>query len=114
MIPRHSGWGWRLVWACTVAAAAVTISTLLVLLFSTEASRGADVAAYVLGIPLLPGLGFVSVFWGSWQAFHQGPILALIPLSSFIINALLLFAIWEFVHRVRLRELAPDSTLHIS
>jgi hypothetical protein len=87
---------------------------LLVLLFSTKASRAADVATYALGIPLLPGLGFVSIFWGSWQAFHQGRILALIPMSSFVIDATLLFLIWEFVHGARLRELAPENTLHVS
>jgi hypothetical protein len=111
---RHTGWRWRLVWSGVLAAAAVTLSTLLVLAFSTEASMSGDIAAYAVGIPLLPGLGFVSVFWGSWQAFHQGRILALIPLSSGAIDTLFLFVVWEFFHGVRSRELAPDNSLHVN
>jgi hypothetical protein len=111
----HDGWRQRVLWSCVLAAVAIILSALFVALLGMgHPSRTADAVSWVVAVPLLPGVGIVSAFWGSWQAFHQPRILFLVPLFSFIADALLLLGIWEFVYRVRSRELAPDSKLHIN
>lgn len=111
----HSGWHWRLVWSSVLATAAVVWSMLLVLFLSARrSSQVASAITYVVGIPLLPGFAFVSAVWGSYRAFHQSRILLLIPLSSFVIDATLLFVAREFLHGARSRELASNSTLQIN
>ena len=111
----HGRWQWRLVWSSVLSAATVTSSLLLVLLLSSgHPSKATNVVTDIIGAPLLPGLGFVSVFWGSWQAFHQGRILSLIPLSSCVIDTALLFAMWEFIHGVRSRELVAKNALNVN
>jgi hypothetical protein len=111
----HDGWRQRFVWSCVLAAVAVVLTGLSVALLGLgHPSSTADAVSYVVATPLLPGLGIVSVFWGAWQAFHQPRVLLLIPLFSFMADALLLFGIWEFIHGVRSRELAPDNTVHIN
>jgi hypothetical protein len=111
----HDGWQQRLLWSCFLAAVAIILSGLFVMLLGLgHPSKAADAVSYVVAVPLLPGMGIVSVFWGSWQAFHQARILLLVPLFSFIADALLLLGIWEFIHGVRSRDLASDNTLHIN
>lgn len=109
----QEGWGWRLVWSCAAVAWTMVLSTLLVLLFSSgQPSKFGDTIEFIARIPLLPGLAVVSLFQGSWQMFHQARTLVLVPLSSFVIDAALLFLTWEFLRRVRSRELTSE-TLHI-
>ena len=104
----HNGWQLRVVWSCVLGTAVVMLSTLLFFfLASGHPSKAMNAASYVIGIPLLPGVGFVSVFWGSWQAFHQGQI-ALIPPVSIILDSLIIFGIWEFVHSRR----SPKADVH--
>jgi hypothetical protein len=111
----YDGWRQRLLWSCVLAAAAIVLSGLFVASLGLgRPSRAAEAISYVVAVPLLPGLGIVSVFWGSWQAFHQARILLLIPLFSFVADALVTFGVWEFARRVRSRDLSSDSTLHIN
>jgi hypothetical protein len=67
----------------------------------------------IVGIPLLPGVGFVSMFFGSWQAFHQGQI-ALVPPVSIVVDSLIIFAIWEFVYSRRAAKADAHTTLHLN
>ena len=111
----HDGWRQRVLWSCVLAAVAIILSAVFVALLGMgHPSRTADAVSWVVAVPLLPGVGIVSVFWGSWQAFHQPRILLLVPLFSFIADVLLSFGIWEFIHGVRSRELSADNTLHIN
>jgi hypothetical protein len=110
----HNGWRLRVVWSCVFGTAAVVLSTLLLFLFAAgHPSKLMDAASYVIGIPLLPGVGFVSVFWGSWQAFHQGQI-ALVPPVSIVVDSLITFVIWEFVHSRRSRKADAHATLNLN
>lgn len=108
----HGGWPVRLIWSSVLATAVVVLSALFFLLFvSGRPSSAMNAASYVIGAPLLPGLGFVSLFWGSWQAFHQGQI-AFVPLFSIIVDSAITFAIREFVHPARSEK--PDSHITLN
>jgi hypothetical protein len=61
---------------------------------------------------LLPGVSLVSIFFGSWQAFHQGQI-ALVPPVSIVVDSLIIFVIWEFVHGRRSPKADVHTTLHL-
>jgi len=111
----HDGWPLRLAFCFAGGATVVVFSALTLLLLTLQHPPTAlHRLFYVVIIPLLPGMGVVSTIWGSWRAIHQGRILFLVPLFSFIINTVLLFVIWEFFHIARARELASDSKLHIN
>jgi|SRR5580658_928604 hypothetical protein len=110
----HSGWQQRIVWSCVLGTAAVVFCTLF--FFFIEAghpSKAMDAVSYVIGIPLLPGVGFVSVFWGSWQAVHQGQI-ALVPPVSVVVDSLIIFVIWEFAHHRRSPRADVRTTLNLN
>jgi hypothetical protein len=110
----HNAWQQRTVWSCVLGTAAVVFSTLLFFFIEVgHPSKAMDAASYVIDIPLLPGVGFASVFWGSWQAFHQGQI-ALVPLVSTIVNSLIIFVIWEFVHRRGSPRVDLRTTLNLN
>jgi hypothetical protein len=90
------------------------LSTLLfVFLSSGHPSKAVDAASDVIGIPLLPGVGFVFTFWGSWQAFHEGQF-ALVPPVSIVADSLMIFAIWEFVHSRKSSQADVHTTLHLN
>ncbi len=100
----NRGWLSRLVWSGVVGTTVVVLSTLLILIIgSANPSEAQDVASDIVGIPLLPGVGRVSIFFGSWQAFHQGQI-ALVPPVSIVVDLLIIFVIWEFVMAGDLRR----------
>jgi hypothetical protein len=89
----HGGWSRRLVWFCVVGTTVVALSTLLFLLLSQgHPSKVVDAASDVIGIPMLPGVAFVSMFWGWWQAFHEGRFV-LVPPVSIVADSLMIFAI---------------------
>jgi hypothetical protein len=104
----------RLVWSCVFGTTAVVLSTLSFLIIaSASPSKMQELVSDVVGVPLLPGVGFVSMFWGSWQAFHQGQI-ALVPPVSIIVDALIIFMIWELVHRRRSPKADVHTTLNLN
>jgi hypothetical protein len=106
----NRGWLSRLVWSDVVGTTVVVLSTLLLLIMgSAKPSEAQDVASDIVGIPLLPGVGLVSIFFGSWQAFHQGQIAPVPPVSIVIVvDLLIIFVIWEFVHGRR----SPKGDVH--
>ncbi|HEX7895259.1 MAG TPA: hypothetical protein VF447_13770 [Terriglobales bacterium] len=83
------------------------------LLNSFPWSKTAELASYVIGIPLLPGIGFVSMFHNSWQAFHQGQI-ALVPIVSLPTNVLIIFGVWTLLKRRRSSPAEKHITLGIT
>ena len=111
----HEGWSQRLLWSAVLGTSAVILSGLFCLLLSSgHPSKAANAAFYVVGMPLLPGVGFVSVFWGSWQAFHEGQI-AFVPPISIIVDSAIIFAIWEFIHQRKVsQESLGEDILHIN
>jgi hypothetical protein len=87
----NRGWLSRLVWSGVVGTTVVVLSTLLLLIIgSANPSQAQDVASDIVGIPLLPGVGLASIFFGSWQAFHQGQIAPGPPVSIVIVVDLLI------------------------
>jgi hypothetical protein len=92
----------------------VVVTTLLCLFLSSgHPSKAADIVFDVIGIPLLPGVGFVSMFWGSWQAIHQGQIVW-IPPVSIVVDSLMVFGIWEFLPSRKSLEADVHTTLHLN
>ena len=70
----HNGWPQRLVWSCVLGTAAVVFSPLrFFLLASGHPSKTVAAASYVVAIPLLPGVGAVSVFLGILAGISRGP-----------------------------------------
>ena len=127
MIVRHSVTSReRLRRSCIYAIAAVVGSSVcvfvIVLLGSKPATQNAetgflDIAAYILGFPLL--LGWVvstGIFGSLGSCATPGQILGvfLTPVISFPIDAGLIFATWEFFHRKASRDLESDDVLHIN
>jgi hypothetical protein len=117
-----SGWKRRLWLSLVYAGLAVIVSTVVVLALaslekpSTAQQNGTsaiDVAADVLGFPLVTGWVVVSLLFGEWRAIHQGQI-ALVPFISIAIDALLIFLVWGFFHRKASRDLDSDGVLHIN
>jgi hypothetical protein len=75
-----------------------------------------DIAAYVLGFPLLLGwLISTSIFGslGSCATPTQVLGLFLTPVISILANASLIFCMWEFLQRKASRDLEPKNILHI-
>jgi hypothetical protein len=74
-----------------------------------QGSSGFEIAQDVVGIPLITGWLVISLIFGEWRAVHQGQT-TLVPFISTVIDSLLIFAVWEFIHRKRSRELVSDVT----
>jgi len=92
-----------------------TVASLIGELFlsTLPSSTPAEFVSYIIAIPLLPGLAFVSMFYNSWQAFHQGQI-ALVPIISFPVDVLVVFGIWTFLSRRTTSTAEKHVTLHIN
>jgi len=113
-IKRTDDWITRLGLSLLFAGGSIVASVTGELLLSvSRSSRTADLAAYVIAIPLLPGIGFVSMFYNSWQAFHQGQI-ALIPVVSLPVDVLIIFAIWTLLKRRKIYSDEKHITLRIN
>src|SRR5882724_4731734 len=106
-------WKRRFGWAFVYATTAVVVSTIIVWILSLSENpgtegrglRGVDVATDVLGLPLAPGWLIVNGIFGEWRAVHGGQIVLVWPLSL-AIDSILIFLVWEFLHRKASRELA--------
>jgi hypothetical protein len=111
--------------SCVYAIVAVVASTVLILLlvFLGRTANGhdsrpdfIDIAAYVLGFPLLAGWAVSTGIFGSLGSCATPSQLMgvfLTPVISIPIDTCLVFAVWEFFHRRSSRELGSDSVLHI-
>jgi hypothetical protein len=115
--PRIYDWKYRLGVSIVSAAVAVVLSAFSVLALSLgkgPPGRGIEILTDILGIPNVAGWLFISVVFGTWRAFHQAAILLWIPLVSFVTDTLVIFLIWEFLHRKKSRNLDSDGVLHIN
>jgi hypothetical protein len=117
----------RLRRSCIYVIVAVGVSTLALLVVAligsktTPRSSGTsfiDVLSYVLGFPLLLGWFLGSEFFGvpgSCASAEQFFKLAIsVPLTSIVIDTGIVFSVWEFLHRKKMRGLDSDDILHIS
>jgi hypothetical protein len=115
----ESGWQRRLVISCLCATVAVAVSTVIVIVLASldgaleQRSSRIDVAGYIFGFPLATGWLIVSTVFGGWSAVHQGRI-ALVPVFSIAVDAVLIFLVWEFWHRKTSKELNSDGTLGLN
>jgi hypothetical protein len=119
-------WSARLRRSCVYALIAVVASSALILvllLFSSKAAAQnpgvgvADVAAYILGFPLLLGwIVSTSIFGslGSCATPAQFAGVLLTPVISFPTDAALVFVVWEFFYRKMSRGLESGDVLHIN
>jgi len=112
----------RLARSFIYATIAVAASTVIVLILSSSnqpgvLSIGLVRAYYVAASPLAPGavISF-GIFGTMGPCASVGQVIGLflIPIFSIAIDAGLIFAIWECLHRKRSRELASDHILHIN
>jgi len=117
-VNKIEGWQKRLWWSFIYAILAVVASTIIVGILSSMvrpgAERpglgGADIATYMLGFPLAPGWLIVKGIFGEWGMVHGGQIFLTWPLSL-VIDSILIFLVWEFLHRKVSSELASKDTL---
>jgi hypothetical protein len=117
-----SDWKRRLLISGVYAAIAVFVSTAIALSLSTlenpatvprHGVSGIELAGDVVGFPLITGWIFVSLVFGEWRAVHGGQIV-LVPFISAAIDWMVIFLVWEFVHRKKSRDLTADEVLHIN
>jgi hypothetical protein len=116
----QNDWRRRLRVSVGYALLAVFVSTIAVIGLSSlqnptvqpNGTTAIDISTDVLGLPLATGWLFVSAVFGEWRAVHQGQI-ALVPFVSVAIDSLLIFLVWEFLHRKKSRGLGSDSILHL-
>ena len=110
---RSDDWLTRFGLSLLLGAGAVITSLLGELFLSAfPASKTAEIASYVVAIPLLPGIAFISIFYSSWQAFHQGQI-ALVPVVSLPVDVFVILGIWTLIKR-KSTETEKHVILHIS
>jgi hypothetical protein len=118
----QNGWQRRLVISCMCATAAVALSTVVVIFLSSlegragaqeQGTSGIDIAEYVVGSPLATGWLIVVAIFGGWQAVHQGQI-AFVPVFSVVVDAAMIFLVWEFWRRKALKELNSNGTLGLN
>ncbi len=105
--------------SCIYAIVAVVASTLAVLVLvsiggtrtaSGSAMSGLDISAYIFGLPLVAGWLIVRGIFGEWSVIHGAQIFWVWPLSV-AIDSLVIFLVWEFLHRKASHDLASNSTL---
>ena len=109
----------RLFLSVMYAITIVSASTVFVFMLSGLHSPGArgqgsevsEIVADVVALPLATGGLVVTLVFGEWRSVHGGQI-ALVPFFSVVIDALLIFVIWDFLHRKKARELV--SVPHIN
>ncbi len=117
-----SGWRGRLWRSCLYSAVTVVVSTIIVIAIASlegpagsqqSGISGIDIATYVFGSPLATGWFIVVTVFGCWRAVHQGQI-ALVPLFSVAVDAIIIFLLWEFWHRKTSKELNSTGTLGLN
>ena len=107
-------WPRRLAFSFLFGAASVFVSTVFfIALDSNNPSTVTKVFSYGCALPLLPGIGFVSIFFNSWQAVHGGQI-ALIPIVSLPVDMFIIFGVWTFLKRRKVTSEEKHVTLHIN
>jgi hypothetical protein len=116
----------RLRRSCVYVLVAVGVSTLALLVVAligsktTPRSSGTsviDVLSYILGFPLLLGWFLAASLFGvpgscaSAEQFFK--LVVSVPLTSVVIDTGIVFSVWEFFHRKKMRGLDSDNILHI-
>src|ERR1700732_3899467 len=100
----RNGWQRRLVLSCMYATATVVVSTIAVIFLSSlegpagaqsQGTSGVQIAEYVFGFPLATGWLIVTTVFGEWRSVHGGQI-ALVPVFSGVLDAVIIFLVWEF------------------
>jgi hypothetical protein len=115
----RNGWQRRLVISCMCATAAVVLSTIIVIILASiegaleQRSTGVDIAADVFGFPLATGWFIVAAVFGEWRSVHGGQI-ALVPVFSVVVDAAIIFFVWEFWHRKSSKELDATDSLRLN
>lgn len=113
-IKRTGDWITRLVFSLLFCGGSIVASVVGGLFLSAfPSSRLAELASYVVAIPLLPGIAFVSMFYNSWQAFHQGQIV-LVPIVSLPVDLLIIFGVLTLLKRRRSSPAEKHITLGIT
>jgi ABC-type dipeptide/oligopeptide/nickel transport system permease subunit len=104
------------------ATAAVVVSTVIGVLLSSLAGQagaprqgtsGVDIAEYAFVFPSATGWLIVATVFGGWRAVHQGQI-ALVPVFRVVVDAVIIFPVWEFWHRKNSKELNSNGTLGLN
>lgn len=117
-----NGWRRRLVISCISATAAVVLSTVVVVFLSSlkgpsgtqgQGTSSIDIAEYVFGFPLATGWFIVASVFGEWRSVHGGQI-ALVPVFSVVVDAAIIFFVWEFWHRKSSKELNATDSLGLN
>src|ERR1700684_1813262 len=105
--PGQNGWLRRLVISCMCATGAVVLSTVVAIFLSSLEGRGVAqgqgtsaivIAEYVFCFPLATGWFVVISLFGAWRSVYGGQI-ALVPVFSVLVDAVIIFLVWEFWHR---------------
>jgi len=87
-------WRRRVAVSMVYAIPLIVTSSLLVLSAGWNSTmEGFTVAA----LPLVPGWVIVSLTFGHWHAVQEAQV-ALIPLISLVVDGLVIFLVWEFIH----------------
>jgi hypothetical protein len=76
-------------------------------------SKAIELLSYVFAVPLLPGVGFVAMFFNAWQAVHQGQI-ALVPVVSVPVDSAIVFLVWHYFSQRKATPPEKHVTLHLS
>jgi hypothetical protein len=113
-----NGWQKRFGLSFLYAVIAVVASTIIVGILSSMESPGterrglssAEVATYIFGLPLAPGWLIVKEIFGEWRMVHGGQVVLVWPLSL-ANDSIVIFLVWEFLHRKASRELTSKGTL---
>jgi uncharacterized membrane protein len=119
MIVRNKDeWISRLGFSLLFGAGAVIASTLFFVAVAAKSnSKLIELVSYIFVVPLLPGWGFIAMFFNAWQAVHQGQI-ALVPFISLPVDSAVIFVVWHYIMRRKERQATSSSdkyvTLHLS
>jgi hypothetical protein len=117
-----NGWLRRLVISCMCATGAVVLSTVVAIFLSSlegragaqgQGTSGIEIAGYVFCFPLATGWFIVTTVFGEWRAVHGGQI-ALVPVFSVVVDAVIIFLVWEFWHRKSSKELDATDSLGLN
>lgn len=113
------GWKGRLWRSCVYSALAIVVSTVIVVILASlegateQRSARIEIALYIFGSPLATGWFIVTKVFGGWRSVHQGQI-ALVPVFSVVVDAVMIFLAWEFWHRKTSKELDSTGTLGLN
>jgi hypothetical protein len=108
------GWIRRLAFSLLFGGSSVIASTVFFVVSASKTnSKAIELLSYVFAVPLLPGIGFVAMFFNPWQAVHQGQI-ALVPIVSVPVDSAIIFFVRHYVSQRKATPPEKHVTLHLS